>query len=351
GDGADDLGEGRVVEGEGDGMRVGGAGLQHRHVAGRLHAAHQAQRQHHLPDRVGGRGVGVLGQRVDQPAVAAHPHHAQPVEVARHRRLGDVVATPCQQPLQLQLRRDLVLVEQLGDRLLSFVHAVTIVSAPIRTRRTPSASAASPASSLGIMPPVMLPDATSCAAEAAVTRRITSPPGPNSPGTSDRKISSDAPSAPATAAAALSALTLSPEALGAITGTIPPASNARTPICSTEVMRPTRPSLLSPHGSAVNASRIGRQGRPSARSSPHSAALASATAASTTRITASSVTRWPPTKRGSSPAAMQPAVIWGPAPCTTATWRPARASAATCAAAPGAVPPTLTTAIMSCSRC
>jgi hypothetical protein len=81
------------------------------------------------------------------------------------------------------------------------------------------------------------------------------------------------------------------------------------------------------------------------------AALAAATAVSTTRITESSVTRWPSTKRGSSPAAMQPALIWGPAPCTTTTSRPARASAATCAAAPGAPPPTLTTAIMSCSRC
>src|SRR3954453_253312 len=332
-------------------MRVGRAGLQHRHVTRRLHAAHEAQRQHHLPDRVGGCGVGVLGQRVDQPAVAAHPHDAQAVEVTGHGRLGDVVAAPCQQPLQLQLRRDLVLVEQLGDRLLSFVHAVTIVSAPIRTRRTPSASAASPASSFGIMPPVMLPDATSCAAEAAVTRRITSPPGPISPATSDRKISSDAPSAPATAAAALSALTLSPGAVGAITGTIPPASNARTPICSTEVVRPTRPSRLSPHGSAVNASRIARQARPSASSSPHSAALASAIAVSTTRITESSVTRWPSTKRGSSPAATQPVVIWGPAPCTTTTCRLERDRAATCAGAPGAAPPTLTTAITSCSRC
>ena len=54
-----------------------------------------------------------------------------------------------QQPLQLELGGDLVLVEQLGDHAMSVVHAVTIVSAPIQTRHTPAASAAAPASQLG----------------------------------------------------------------------------------------------------------------------------------------------------------------------------------------------------------
>ena len=78
---------GRRLERAGDGHRVAGRRAQDQQVAGGLDAAHEAQ---HLA-QARGRIDGLLGgQRVDHVAAAAHAHGAEPIEVARDGRLGDV---------------------------------------------------------------------------------------------------------------------------------------------------------------------------------------------------------------------------------------------------------------------
>ena len=83
-------------------------------------------------------------------------------------------------------------------------HARTSVpSRPIQTRSTPAESAVGAASSFGSMPPLALAGGAD-----ARSVGISAPCSSSTPGTSVRKTSSSAPSAPARAAAASSALTL-----------------------------------------------------------------------------------------------------------------------------------------------
>ena len=114
----------------------------------------------------------------------------------------------------------------------------------MRTRHTPPAMALLPAASLGSMPPAMVPPSTSPAISAVEIWPITSPRRSSTPGTSERKVSSSAPSATATAAAAVSALTLS-SANGLTTGTAPAASSSVMAATSTLLTVPTNPSRVS----------------------------------------------------------------------------------------------------------
>ena len=63
-----------------------------------------------------------LGQRVDHVAVAADAHGAEPVEVARDRRLRDGDALFGEQLDELLLRGDLAAVEDHGDQSMTFIH-------------------------------------------------------------------------------------------------------------------------------------------------------------------------------------------------------------------------------------
>ena len=118
-DRAGDLGKLGDVEGASDRHRVAGRGTQDQQVARRLEAAHEAERLAQAGDRVDG----LLGrQRVDHVAAAPHAHGAEPIEVARDGRLGDVDLLRREQLDELALRRDLTAVEDRGDYLMACGH-------------------------------------------------------------------------------------------------------------------------------------------------------------------------------------------------------------------------------------
>ena len=186
---------------------------------------------------------------------------------------------------------------------------------------------------------------------------MATPSASHTPGTSVRKRAASAPSAVATAAAAMSALMLSrvPSASrpsGAITGTTPRSSSSCSAATSTCSTSPTKPS---------SGRRCARSRPPSAPLRPMAGTPWRARPATTPVLTrprstivatsraGSSVTRTPSWNCVWTPRRSSHWVISGPPPCTSTTRMPARTRAATSssgAPAPSNVaPPSLMTKV------
>ena len=98
------------------GIALPGAVRRMRRLPGRLDAADQAERLAETGDRIDR----LLGrQRVDHVPAASDPDSAEPVEVARHGRLGDVDVLGGQELDELPLGRDLTAIEDRGEYLMA----------------------------------------------------------------------------------------------------------------------------------------------------------------------------------------------------------------------------------------
>mmetsp|Transcript_86149 Transcript_86149/g.267670 ORF Transcript_86149/g.267670 Transcript_86149/m.267670 type:complete len:423 (+) Transcript_86149:227-1495(+) len=200
---------------------------------------------------------------------------------------------------------------------------------------TPESRARTQQVTLGIMPPATTPSLISSSAPARVSSGMSdsgSLTSRRSPGTSVMSTNSRALSAPAMAAAAMSALMLrklpsASAATVATTGTMPLSRAASSTLVSTPVTSPTKPSSSS-------STRFAFRRPPSTPESPTAATPAAPMVATmvlftlpmrtmaTTSMVAASVTRRPRTNFGSIPTFASQELISGPPPCTSTGFRP-----------------------------
>ena len=170
------------------------------------------------------------------------------------------------------------------------------------------------------------------------------------PGAPIVRMSLEAPSDVASAAATVSALMLSTVPFssadsGLTIGTIPFSSWARTTSVSTLSMSPTKPKSTGPPAwpSTWTGGRLWALMRPASTPlmptagrcrSRQAARIRVLTVPFSTMVVTSrvclSVTRRPPTIRVGTPSALASSVDWGPPPCTSTTRMPTWCSSATC---------------------
>mmetsp|Transcript_122560 Transcript_122560/g.341580 ORF Transcript_122560/g.341580 Transcript_122560/m.341580 type:complete len:299 (+) Transcript_122560:107-1003(+) len=201
--------------------------------------------------------------------------------------------------------------------------------------RTPESRALRQQVTLGIMPPATTPLLISSCAPSLSTSAMSdvgSFTSRSRPGTSVMSTNSLASSAPAIAAAAMSALMLrkfpsASVATVATTGTRPESSAARSAPGFTPVTSPTKPS-------SSLSTRLACKRPPSTPLRPTAPTPAAPIVATmvlftlpiktiaTTSMVAASVTRKPPTNFGSMPTLASQELISGPPPCTSTGLRP-----------------------------
>mmetsp|Transcript_8874 Transcript_8874/g.27883 ORF Transcript_8874/g.27883 Transcript_8874/m.27883 type:complete len:224 (+) Transcript_8874:957-1628(+) len=218
---------------------------------------------------------------------------------------------------------------------------------------TPAVTASHAVSSFGIIPPLIVPSATRRDTSSVHNDRISSPLRSRTPTTSVSSSNRAAPSAAATAPAAVSALMLydwpsvTPTPIGAMTGMAPHATRSSSSAGRTCVGSPTSPRsarTLPPEASVVQCSRrvapitpaawpVRPTALPPARESALTSLLFTSppSTISTTSIVRSSVTRRPSTKLDCTPKSFSIPEICGPPPCTITTLTPRRRSRTTSA--------------------
>mmetsp|Transcript_18375 Transcript_18375/g.52639 ORF Transcript_18375/g.52639 Transcript_18375/m.52639 type:complete len:316 (-) Transcript_18375:199-1146(-) len=233
---------------------------------------------------------------------------------------------------------------------------------------TPARSAVKQHSTFGIIPPEITPSAMSFEIPSSSTSRMRdsgSFTSRSKPGTSVIKMNSSAPRAPATAAAAVSALMFKrfPSASAAqvaTMGTRPASKTARRTEVSTPVTSPTKPSASFFTRSAFN--------KPASTPPRPTACTPAATIVATIRLftfpmstmdttsmVAASVTRRPLENCGLMPTFANHELISGPPPCTRTGRSPKARSVATSRIVRSgedtiAAPPYLTTTVRPRSR-
>src|SRR5438128_2052619 len=226
---------------------------------------------------------------------------------------------------------------------------------PIRTAWAPARMAVAAARSLAAMPSVAAPSSMRVSISPAATDACTVP-STVTPGTSDTNSSSVAWSAPATAAAASSALTLKgrpPSAAGAI-GAMTGVSPASSKLWSSD----TRTATISPTCPRPPGARCAVNRPPSTPESPMASSPARRNAVTSMRLTGPAstistasatsgvVTRRPSRFSIGSASRRDSAVTASPPPCTSTTGptvRSASAHAASHAGRSSSLPPSLTT--------
>mmetsp|Transcript_20242 Transcript_20242/g.54492 ORF Transcript_20242/g.54492 Transcript_20242/m.54492 type:complete len:208 (-) Transcript_20242:137-760(-) len=202
---------------------------------------------------------------------------------------------------------------------------------------TPPATASEAVSSLGIMPPLIVPSSTRRSTSSVPRASMRSPDLSRTPATSVRSRRRSAPRALATAPAAVSALMLYddpssiPTPIGAMTGMAPTVIRSSRMRASTRVGSPTRPRsalALAPDSSTTQCSicvapmspppacPVRPTAFPPAREMAFTTLLFTRppSTISTTSMVRSSVTRRPSTNLLSTLRSLSMAEIWGPPP-------------------------------------
>src|SRR5437762_3327278 len=313
-------------------------------------------------------------RRVGMRPVTSDLHEPEHDEVTRHRRLGRGEAHATERTDDVGLRGEPLLRNDTKQGLLPVVlarervpHAAASKTvptcSPARSRSTastprvatiaarhPAAAAIRHASTLGSMPPSIVPSSTRARALSASSFAITRPSLPRTPGTSVTKTSSRALRLAAMAPAAASPFTLrtSPEArssaAGAMIGTRPASPSSSTSALSTRVTRPTKPSSASSRSArsippSIPVRPTAGTPRPRSAATTRPFARPPRTASATSRVPAS-LTRRPRTKRVSIPRRSAHSPTRGPPPCTTTSGWPASFSATTASSAASSSAPT-----------